>query len=1021
MSKTDRSPTVFVSYAHEGPESPALVDSIAATLTKAQCHVITDRAYRDKAPPQGWTAWMLQGIQRADTVVVICSPLYANRFERHSDEQYGKGVRFEGLIIVRELYDKYLVNDKVVPVLPEDGEDEHVPPLLRDWFCGIRVPKDLDRLRSAVLGEYVSVPLPAAVGGGSSGQASPGDARFGPDGEWTVGHPSRDSGIEVIREAMVQIGERRLCRNLKLAHFASISPEVELKKVPREQAEQFPDDRMDLGDLLRKFTELRWPAPTDDDSTVLPMIALEGRAGVGKTTCLQQIATRWARDAETTGRLAIYVHLSDIEINNQGARFYTDLDRYLRKVFRAGINWHDLTRGEQTQPYESIILILDGLDEAALHKGLTRPSLLGRLVEFAEKDILMPLRRSSPDFRPPIRGLVVSTRDSLTYYESNIINGGLVLKLQDFEKGDRMASWLSVFNRHVKPRPELSAEDFTEGDYASLGSAVCTPLYLYLAALCNAADSLALDNVVQDSCEDDAEVHILEMFIELAAGSSFERKSIFQSPADDVGGRASPSEFAEKVTMGELLEGIAYEALANSRRELEFGGSATFPPWLQRALPESLIGKNLSLDEFRVWLGRNMPLEATSETASRFPHLSVLECLAAKKLVTEMCDTKCDPQLGWERQGDEVRALVLSLGRIPVSDRTFTFITKHINHKIKTGYDTHTNRERIRSLTKFLSTLDDVIIPGGKHGAELNPEEPEQALGELGPADFITCPRAFDLGMRIANVGLPLHAHVEELTAGGASIGRDGGTDRYRFKRYLHLANYLLDRERMKHADLSRLPLRALQIRNSSLEGAEMNEAILHNLSMSHTDLDGANFYGAKMPAAKIGAECRIRFVVLVGVDLREAKLERITFESANCDDTDFSDADLTEARFDNCNLSNAKFTDAMLGGTRFRNCNMTGVNLERSKLTGARFEVCTLLSVNFKDAMMDGAVFVKCVVINVVNLDSIQSADGVQFDDVLGLTRQEAEAFARKGASGKKIKYLTDRLDDLVAPAASS
>src|SRR5262249_18865583 len=160
--------------------------------------------------------------------------------------------------------------------------------------------------------------------------------------------------------------------------------------------------------------------------------------------------------------------------------------------------------------------------------------------------------------------------------------------------------------------------------------------------------------------------------------------------------------------------------------------------------------------------------------------------------VTEMCEATCDPQLGWEQQGEKVRALVLSLGRIPVSDRTFTFITKHINHKIKTGYDKHTNRERIRNLTKFLSILDDVIIPQSKQGVELNPEEPEQALAELRPGDFITCPRVFDLGMRIANVGLPLHAHVEEITTGGASIGRDGGTDRYRFKRYLHLANYLL-------------------------------------------------------------------------------------------------------------------------------------------------------------------------------------------------------------------------------------
>jgi SEFIR domain len=94
---------VFISYSHDSDAHRAAVLGLAERLRGDGIEVVLDQ-YVEGTPAQGWPRWMLDEIERADAVLVVCTQTYYQRFRGHGPPDRGRGVDWEGAILTNELY-----------------------------------------------------------------------------------------------------------------------------------------------------------------------------------------------------------------------------------------------------------------------------------------------------------------------------------------------------------------------------------------------------------------------------------------------------------------------------------------------------------------------------------------------------------------------------------------------------------------------------------------------------------------------------------------------------------------------------------------------------------------------------------------------------------------------------------------------------------------------------------------------------------------------------------------------------
>ena len=59
--------------------------------------------YVQGTPPKKWPRWMLDQLDEADFVLVICTETYYRRFRGHEVPGKGKGADWEGALITQEI------------------------------------------------------------------------------------------------------------------------------------------------------------------------------------------------------------------------------------------------------------------------------------------------------------------------------------------------------------------------------------------------------------------------------------------------------------------------------------------------------------------------------------------------------------------------------------------------------------------------------------------------------------------------------------------------------------------------------------------------------------------------------------------------------------------------------------------------------------------------------------------------------------------------------------------------------
>jgi hypothetical protein len=141
-------PKVFVSYSHEEPEHDSWVLDLAASLRNKGVDAMLDQW--DLRPGQDTTLFMESQIRDSDFVVLVCTPIYAEK----SNIPRG-GVGYEKNIISAEILQSQDLRPKFIPVLREGDFQIALPTYLGSKYgIDFRTSRDqaeaLDELLRAI-------------------------------------------------------------------------------------------------------------------------------------------------------------------------------------------------------------------------------------------------------------------------------------------------------------------------------------------------------------------------------------------------------------------------------------------------------------------------------------------------------------------------------------------------------------------------------------------------------------------------------------------------------------------------------------------------------------------------------------------------------------------------------------------------------------------------------------------------------------------------------------------------------
>ena len=200
--------TVFISYSHDSDDHRQRVLGLSERLRGDGIEARLDQ-YLNGAPTIGWPRWMLDQLDEADFVVVVCTETYYRRFRGHEVPGAGKGADWEGTLITQEIYDTRSSGLKFVPVLFDRKDERFIPePLRRLTYYVLNSEPSYNDLYDFLLGQ-------AGVEAGPLGSLRTKERRRGVPlsfGEQSAAESQRENALE-SQSAAVQSVNRQTSEN----------------------------------------------------------------------------------------------------------------------------------------------------------------------------------------------------------------------------------------------------------------------------------------------------------------------------------------------------------------------------------------------------------------------------------------------------------------------------------------------------------------------------------------------------------------------------------------------------------------------------------------------------------------------------------------------------------------------------------------------------------------------------------------------------------------------------------------
>lgn len=126
--------SVFISYSHDSDEHRRRVLALSERLRSDGIDTRLDQ-YVNGTPPEGWPRWMMNQVDDAGFVLVVCTPTYYRRFRGREVEGVGRGADWEGAIITQHIYDSRGTSTKFIPVIFDPCDAVCIPDPLRGRTC----------------------------------------------------------------------------------------------------------------------------------------------------------------------------------------------------------------------------------------------------------------------------------------------------------------------------------------------------------------------------------------------------------------------------------------------------------------------------------------------------------------------------------------------------------------------------------------------------------------------------------------------------------------------------------------------------------------------------------------------------------------------------------------------------------------------------------------------------------------------------------------------------------------------
>ncbi len=155
--------TVFISYSHDSVEHSKQVLALSERLRQDGIETLLDQ-YVNGAPQQGWPRWMLDQLDAAGSVLVVCTETYYRRFRGHEKLGKGKGVDWEGALITQEIYGSRSNTLKFVPVFLSAATEDWIPEPMRSVsHYSLTSESNYQRLYDLLLERAGVEPLPVGA------------------------------------------------------------------------------------------------------------------------------------------------------------------------------------------------------------------------------------------------------------------------------------------------------------------------------------------------------------------------------------------------------------------------------------------------------------------------------------------------------------------------------------------------------------------------------------------------------------------------------------------------------------------------------------------------------------------------------------------------------------------------------------------------------------------------------------------------------------------------------------------